>query len=330
VILGGDVGGTKCNLAFFEEQAGALVERSGRRFSSGEFARFEDVVAAYLRSTPLPGAARISSAGFGVAGPVHAQAVAATNLPWRVDARSLAALLGLERVTLVNDLEATAWGIGVLAPGDFEVLNAGASGAQGTQAVIAAGTGLGMAGLYWDGAKHLPISSEGGHSDFAPRNELEDALLVYLRKRFGGHVSCERVLSGPGLCNLFEFLRDTGRGKEEPWLREAIAAGDPAAAIAHAALEGTSPICVAALDLFVALYGSEAGNVALKFLATGGVFLAGGIAPKILSKLRAPVFLERFWSKGRLCQVLEQIPVRVVLNERVGLFGAARCALLGA
>jgi len=198
------------------------------------------------------------------------------------------------------------------------------------QAVIAAGTGLGEAGLFWDGKSHRPFSSEAGHADLAPSNELEDALVVYLRKRFGGHVSWERALSGPGLRNVFEFLRDTGRGAPEPWLEEAIQKEDPAAAISGAGLAGASSICVAALDLFVSLYGAEAGNLTLRLMAWGGLFVGGGIAPKILPKLRGPVFLEAFFSKGRLRSVLESVPVRVILNERTALLGAARCAMLGA
>ncbi|HKO04966.1 MAG TPA: glucokinase [Candidatus Acidoferrales bacterium] len=328
MILAGDVGGTKCNLALFEPGAGSLVERAGRRFPSADYPRFEDVVAEFLRTVVEPAGVKISAAGIGVAGPVSAGVSVATNLPWRVDAKSLAALLGLPRVALVNDLEANAFGIGVLGPSDFEVLSPGAPAAQGLQAVIAAGTGLGEAGLYWDGKMHRPISSEGGHADLAPRNELEDALVGYLRKRFGGHVSCERVLSGPGLRNVFDFLRDTGRGTAEPWLEEGMQKEDASAMISRAALDGKSPICMQALDIFVSLYGSEAGNLALTFLATGGLFVGGGIAPKILPKLRGSVFLEAFFSKGRLRPLLEQVPVRVILNDRTALLGAARCALL--
>jgi len=327
VILSGDVGGTKCNLAVFEERSGKLSEFEGRRFSSRDFARFEDVVSEFLRGVALPGGARITRAGFGVAGPVMDGVAVATNLPWRVDSRSLAAMLALPAVTLINDLEATAWGIGALSPADFEELQAGSHGAQGTQAIIAAGTGLGEAGLFWDGARHVPVSSEGGHSGLAPGNELEDALLSHLRQRFGGHVSCERVVSGQGIRNIYEFLRDTGRAVEEPWLREAVQHGDPAAVFSKAALEGTSPLCVQTLDLFVSLYGSVAGDLALILMSAGGVFVAGGIAPKILPKMRERRFLNAFLSKGRLRPVLEAMPVRVVLNERVGLFGAARRAL---
>lgn len=329
MILGGDVGGTKCNLALFEAGSGGLLEGSSRRFPSGDYARFEDVIAEFVRTVAEPAGARITAAGFGVAGPAVDGVCVATNLPWVVDSRSLARMLSLPRVALVNDLEANAYGIAVLGPADFEVLNPGAPGARGMQAVIAAGTGLGEAGLFWDGKSHRPFSSEAGHADLAPGNELQDALVVYLRKRFGGHVSWERVLSGPGLRNVFEFVRDTGRGAAEPWLEEAMQKGDPSATISRAGLEGTSPICVAALDLFVSMYGSEAGNLTLRLMASGGLFIGGGIAPKILAKMRSPVFLEAFFSKGRLRPVLERVPVRVILNDRTALFGAARCAMLG-
>ena len=329
MILGGDVGGTKCNLALFDERSGGLVEQTAKRFPSGAYPKFEDVVSEFVRTVAEPAGAKVTSAGFGVAGPVVDGAVTATNLPWRVDSRALAALLGLPRVALVNDLEANAYGIHSLGPSDFEVLNAGAPGARGMQAVIAAGTGLGEAGLFWDGKSHQPFSSEGGHADLAASNDLEDALVVYLRKRFGGHVSWERVLSGPGLRNVFEFLRDTGRGSVEPWFEKEMQAGDPSAAISRAAMEGKSPICVAALDLFVSLYGSEAGNLTLRYLAIGGLFIGGGIAPKILDKMKSAVFMEAFFAKGRLRPLLERVPVRVILNDNTALFGAARCALLG-
>lgn len=329
MILAGDVGGTKCNLALFDERSLAMMEGAAQRFPSGGYARFEDVVAEFVRSVAQPAGKKVTAAGFGVAGPVVDGVCVATNLPWQVDSRSLAVLLGLPRVALVNDLEANAYGIAALGPADFEVLNSGVPDAHGMQAVIAAGTGLGEAGLFWDGQSHRPFSSEGGHADLAPGNELQDMLVVYLRKRFGGHVSWERVLSGPGLRNVFEFLRDTGRGSVEPWLQEGMQKGDPSAAISRAGLEGTSPICVQALDLFVSLFGSEAGNLTLRLMASGGLFVGGGIAPKILPKMRSPIFMEAFLSKGRLRQVLERVPVRVILNDNTALFGAARCALLG-
>ena len=328
MILGGDVGGTKCNLALFREVSGRLSEGEGKRYRSHDYPQFDDVVTDFLRTVVQPAGVKLTAAGFGVAGPVHEGIAVATNLPWRVNSQNLAGLLGLPKVALINDLEANAYGIAALDRQDFEILNTGSARATGLQAVIAAGTGLGEAGLYWDGATYRPFSSEGGHADFSPRNELEDALLVYLRNRFGGHVSWERVLSGPGLQNIYEFLRDTGRGVEEPWLREAMVREDAAGVFSRAALEKTSPLCVQALDLFVTLYGSEAGNLTLKLLATGGLFVGGGIAPKILPKLRERVFMDAFVAKGRMRPVLEQVPVRVILNDRTALIGAARCAQL--
>jgi len=244
-----------------------------------------------------------------------------------VDARLVARELGLQAVGLINDLEANAYGIAALEPNDFDVLNAGAPDAEGNQAIISAGTGLGEAGLTWDGTQHRPFATEGGHSDLAPRNHLEMELLGYLLKQFQ-RVSYERVVSGPGLLNIYRFLRDTGRGEEPAWLAEKMRDQDPGAVVSQAAFDGKSDLCVQALDLFVSLYGAEAGNLALKLLATGGVYLGGGIAPKIISKLQDPIFLNAFTAKGRLKPLLQAMPVRVILNDRTALLGAARCAAM--
>jgi glucokinase len=193
--------------------------------------------------------------------------------------------------------------------------------------VISAGTGLGEAGMYWDGTRHQVFACEGGHTDFAPRNQLEMDLLQYLHNHFG-HVSYERVVSGPGLVNLFHFLRDTGRGTEPAWLSEQMLKADPAAAISKAGLERTCPLCEQALDLFVSLYAAEAGNLALKLMATGGVYLGGGIAPKLLAKLAGPLFMQSFASKGRMQTLMEAMPVRVITNDKTALLGAARFASL--
>jgi glucokinase len=271
----------------------------------------------------------VTHACFGVAGPVMRGRAEVTNLPWTVDAREAAAALRLGEVWLINDLEATAYGIAALPASDFVVLHAGAPGATGNAAVIAAGTGLGEAGLLWDGARHRPFACEGGHATFAPTDDVQVRLLQYLLKRYA-HVSWERVLSGPGLLSIYEFFRDAGAGEEPTWLRESLREGDPAAVISRAALEGRSPLCARALDLFVALYGAEAGNLALKVLATGGVFLAGGIALKILPKLQEPTFREAFVAKGRARALLEAIPVRVIVNDKAALLGTARYAALRA
>ncbi|MGH9710457.1 MAG: glucokinase, partial [Candidatus Acidiferrales bacterium] len=251
----------------------------------------------------------------------------ATNLPWVVDARLVAQRIGISSNTLINDLEANAYGIATLALADFAVLQRGARGAKGNCAVISPGTGLGEAALHWDGARYLPLASEGGHSSFAPRDELQDELLKHLRAEFG-HVSWERLVCGPGLVNIYKFLRDTGRGEEPVWLAAEMKASDPASVISTIALAGKSALCEKALDLFVALLASEAGNIALKVLATGGVYIGGGIAPKILPKLQTQAFLTAFTDKGRMKEMLESMPVRVILNDGTALRGASRRATM--
>lgn len=324
-VLTGDIGGTKTRLAMVEAfgtQVETLIEEA---YSSQSYASLETIVDLFLEG-PAKGMGR-ERACFGVAGPVRNGKCRTTNLPWEIDVERLAAQCGLQRVGLLNDLEATGYGIAVLGDDDFYLLNAGAPGATGNAAVIAAGTGLGEAGLYWDGVRYTPFPTEGGHSSFSPTTDLEIALLQYLRGRYG-RVSWERVLSGSGLVNLYQFLRDT-EGEEEPdWLAEAMRAGDPAAAISEAALSGRSTACENALDLFVRLYGVEAGDQALKLMAVGGVFIGGGIAPKILEKLKGPVFMEAFCAKGRMGTLLAAIPVKVILNERTALLGPAVYAVL--
>jgi glucokinase len=228
---------------------------------------------------------------------------------------------------LINDLEANAYGIATLGPGDIATLQEGEPGRRANQCVVSAGTGLGEAGLFWDGAGHRPFACEGGHTTFAPGNKEEIALLEYLMRGLD-HVSWERVLSGPGLHNVYQFLRDTGRGAEPAWLADHLAEGDPSSAIAEAANRGKSGLCEQALDMFVALYGSEAGNMALKTLSLGGVYLGGGIAPKILGKLREGVFTKAFAAKGRMRELLETIPIHVIVNDQTALKGAARCGAL--
>ncbi len=323
MILAGDVGGTNTRLAVFDDKGGRLTPTADATFPSREHPSLEAVLRKFTAAHPLP----IDRACFGVAGPVRHGRSDATNLPWVVDAGLVARELGLQAVGLINDLEANAWGIGVLERDDLAVLNAGAPDAEGNQAIISAGTGLGEAGLTWDGKQHRPFATEGGHSDFAPRNHLEMELLDYLLKQFQ-RVSYERVVSGPGLLNIYRFLRDTGRGEEPAWLAEKLRDQDPGAVVSQAALDGKSDLCVQALDLFVSLYGAEAGNLALKLLATGGVYLGGGIAPKIIRKLQDPIFLNAFTAKGRLKPLLQAMPVRVILNDKTALLGAARCAAM--
>jgi glucokinase len=323
MLLAGDIGGTKTRLTAFELVDGRLRTVVDQTFRSLDYPSLDALVLPFVAAHGL----RLDGAGFGVAGPVKQGRVVATNLPWVVDAAQLASELKLPAVSLLNDLEAIAAGITALDEDDFAVLNPGTPDPDGNAVVIAAGTGLGEAGLFWDGQRHRPFASEGGHTDFAPRNELEIALLTYLIDRFG-RVSYERVVSGPGLHNIYEFLRDTGRGEEPPWLRQELAEHDPAAAISQAALACRSPLCAAALDLFVSLYGAEAGNLALKVMATGGVYVAGGIAPKILDKLRDGTFLTAFTAKGRLSPLLQATPLKIVLNDRVALLGSVQVVLV--
>jgi glucokinase len=344
MILAGDVGGTKTRLALFEtDRAGRLRARDERTYPSRESQGLGLIVARYQREVP----AAIERAGFGVAGPVRDGVCVTTNLPWVVEAKALAALLRLPAAGLLNDLEATAWGLGELREEDTLTLQAGASGPvrAGNSAIIAAGTGLGEAGLFWNGRRHVPFATEGGHADFAPRSTIEDELLIHLRARFG-RVSWERVVSGPGLVEIHDFLagrpetprpgaaeKPSGAGAPNtagPAHAEAVEANfgeDRAAAISHAALSGTSEVALRALDLFVSMYGAEAGNLALKTLSSAGMFIGGGIAPRIVDRLKTGTFLEAFLDKGRMRPLLESMPVRVVLNDRTALFGAARQAI---
>lgn len=325
MILAGDIGGTNSRLACFTLEQGRYFPIVAETFPSRTYASLGEIVHAFVSAHHLSPA----QACFGIAGPVRHGRSEAINLAWAVDAQQLAQQLGLTTTWLINDLEANAYGTAALLPEHFLTLNAGAAEAEGNCAVIAAGTGLGEAGLYWDGRQHWPFASEGGHASFAPADALQMELLQYLQQQYT-HVSWERLLSGPGLYNIYRFLRDTQRGSEPAWLAEAFQQGDPAAVISQAGLAGTCERCVQALDLFVALYGAEAGNVALKFMATGGLFLGGGIAPKILDKLQEAAFLQAFVAKGRLQTVLEAMPVKVVLNDQAALYGAARCAALRA
>lgn len=318
VILAGDVGGTKTNLALFSSQGGSLSLLAQAGYPSKRYEGLERIVEKFLRRNPR----RVSSAAFGVAGPVSRGRVRTTNLPWIVDAGALGRRLRLPRVDLINDLVANALGIAALGRGDLAVLNRGVSGARGNRVLLSAGTGLGQAHLYWDGSAHLPSPSEGGHADFAPRNPLEAHLWKYLRDRYG-HVSWERVLSGPGIYNIYLFLRDTGRAAEPGWLAKEIRKGDPAALISRTALEGRCALCAKTLELFAGIYGAQAGNAALSAWASGGVYLGGGIAPKILPKLKTGVFMKAFLDKGRFSGVLADIPVRVILNDKTALWGAA-------
>ena len=288
------------------------------RYVSGDYESLDEILRRFMELHDMD----CRYACFGIAGPVRKQRVETTNLPWRVDAPSLSSRLGFRGVSLLNDLEANAWGIGALQDGDFHVLHPGSPDASGNAAIISAGTGLGEAGLFWDGERFRPFASEGGHADFTPASDLEIALLRHLRRRYD-HVSWERVVSGMGLVNIFDFLCEHRRVQPASWLAEELRGGDAASAISGAALGGRCELCSEALDLFVRLYGVEAGNHALKMMATGGVFIGGGIAPKILERLTGPAFLQGFHAKGRMESLMRTMPVKVILNDQTALFGPA-------
>lgn len=323
MILAGDIGGTKTVIGLFEERHGRLQAVREETFSSQSYRSLEAILDRFLGPGPRP---PLRAACFGVAGPVVEGRGKTTNLPWELDERTLAGALRVPQAKLLNDLEATAYGMLHLESQDLCVLQPGVP-RKGNIAVIAAGTGLGEAILYWDGARHHSMATEGGHADFAPRSNLEVELLLYLQRECG-HVSYERVLSGPGLFNIYQFLRDSGFAPEPEWLRLRIAEDDPAAVISEVGLAGDHPLCTKALELFCAVYGAEAGNLALKALAIGGVYVGGGIAPKILSRLRDSTFISAFVDKGRFADLLRSIEVKVAFNPRAALIGAAHYGLI--
>ena len=320
MILAGDIGGTNARLAYFQPQNGHLRLISERIFPSRDYSELGEIVSKFLQDAAIPP----DVACFGIAGPVQNGRVETSNLPWIIEQSSLAKQIHLPATLLINDLEANAWGIGGLGQQDLVSLNQ-VPPSTGNQAVIAPGTGLGQAGLYWNGSQHLVFACEGGHVDFAPRGNLQVELLQYLESRYG-HVSYERVLSGPGLVNVYEFLRGKGYGDEPAEFAAQLEHENAAAAISSAALDGSNRLAEQALDLWISVYGAETGNLALKTMATGGIFLSGGISPKILPKLTGPLFMRAFLEKGRLRSLLETIPVKVITNEKAGLLGAARCA----
>lgn len=328
MILAGDVGGTKTNLGLFEVADGAVRLVRSARFRSPDFPGLTAILSRFLAEGGSAGPIR--AACFGIPGPVIDNRASTPNLAWLVDGAAIGAAMGIPAVLLINDLVATAEGIPLLAEDEVAVLQPGAPGLDGNRALIAAGTGLGMALLPRIGDRWVPVPSEGGHADFAPRTEEEVGLMRYLRERFG-RVSVERVVSGPGLFNIYNYLRDAHQIPESPPVREAIARGDdPARVIGENALAtpAACDLCSRAMDLFVAAYGAVAGNLALTGTAVGGVYLGGGIAPKILPRLKSGLFLQTFEAKGRFVPYLERVGVRVILNDRAALLGAARHAAL--
>ena len=322
MILAGDVGGTKCNLALFSEKNGKLEFVFRQRFASKDFSKFELIVKEFTRqAAPHLGDERIVAAGFGVAGPVINNRIHATNLPWVIDAEVLSSELEVKPIVLLNDLGATGHSLEHLPPEDFIVLNPGQAIPGGTRALLAAGTGLGESILFWDGARYQVVPSEGGHADYAPHSAQQIELLRYMSHRYP-QVSWELILSGRGFRTLHEFLSPTVR---HPVFDDPDA--DPAPFITKSGLDKSCPICVETVDLWTAIYGAEAGNLALKVLALGGVYVAGGIAVKILPKIQDGTFFGAFKDKWHFTEVLSNIPLSVVLNESAPLIGAAYQAL---
>ena len=320
MILAGDVGGTKTVLAVLDPAKGMSIVREAI-LPSREIESLESAVEAFLLGAPR---LKVGAACVGVAGPVVDGRCVATNLPWEVHQRRLAAAAGAP-ATLVNDLEAAAHGVLTLSADKFLVLQEGTPKPGGNMALIAAGTGLGQALMVPDGQGYRVVPSEGGHADFAPRDELQVDLYRFLRAEFG-HVSWERVLSGPGLANIYRFLQARAGHAAPDWLRARLQREDPGAVVGEVGLAGRDPICAEALDLFVSIYGAQAGNVALEALALGGLVVGGGIAPKIHAKLTDGHFMAAFCAKGRLDSLLGAVPVRVALDPRAPLWGAARLA----
>jgi glucokinase len=336
-ILSGDIGGTKTRLAVIEVSGTRVHVEHEAVYPSRDYATFEALLGDFLSGIEIP-----DNAAFGIAGPVQGRVAQTTNLPWRIDANALQQQFGFAQCTLLNDLEATAYGLPALGAEDLLTLQTGAPDAGGNAAVIAAGTGLGEAGLYWDGLHHHPFATEGGHASFSPGDDLEIAFLRHLEETTSHstklqktaakslviqqqhrHVSWERVVSGMGLLSLHEFLRLYRHAAAPQWLAEELQGVDPAASISAAALSGRDEICVEVLIRFVRLYGAEAGNLALKVMSRGGLYLGGGIAPKILPLLQHGAFLDAFLNKGRMRPLLEAMPVKVILNDRAALFGPA-------
>lgn len=347
MILAGDIGGTKTNLALYEWTSERVEPVRLESFHSGDYTSLEDILVEFLTPPQPPRSVesleteeedkgqqddgrpseplKLAAACFGIAGPVIDNRCQTTNLPWIVDGRVIAKQFEIPRVQLLNDLESTAYGVLWLRSDELEVLNAGnPPKKRQALALIAAGTGLGEGILFWDGKSYRPMPSEGGHSDFAPNNDQEIELLRYLRSQYL-HVSYERIVSGPGLHAIYEFLRDTKKN-EPTWLAEKIKVGNPAAEIAQAGLQGQAVIAQQALDLFASIYGAEAGNLALKALSMDGVYVGGGIAPKLITKLQDGTFMKAFTNKGRYKKLMSQMPVKVIMNPQTALLGAASVA----
>ncbi len=323
MILAGDVGGTKTDLALYAAEKKELTKIAQERFSSPDHTSLKEVIGIFLSRHPR---ASIQKAAFGIAGPVLEGRCRTTNLPWEIDEKALRSMLGTDRVKLLNDMEATAYGMLHLPETSYVSLNPAGSPKEGNRAVIAAGTGLGEALLYYDGTHFHPIATEGGHCDFAPLSERQTKLLEWLRNEYGDHISYERILSGSGIDALYRFLVSIGFGPQPSFMEALPKNTDKSAQISRGALEYDDPLCKETLRLFCEIYGAEAGNLALKSLSVGGIYIGGGIAPKILPVLQEGKFAERFFAKGRFENLLKKMPLLVCLDSHAALLGAVHYA----
>jgi glucokinase len=323
IILAGDIGGTKTDLAVFSSEEGTDLPLAGATFPSGDFPDLESLVREFLSRNGS--GMKVEHAVFGVAGPVIGGGATITNLPWTVDESTLGKALGISSVHLINDLLACACAVPSLRAGDLHTLNDGVPEPGGAKAVVAPGTGLGEAYLTWDGTRYQARSSEGGHTGFAPANDLETDLLRHLQRRFD-HVSYERVCSGMGILNIFNYLKESGYAEGTGRVEELLdGVKDPVPVIIRSALDADSPckLCLGTLNLFISILGAEAGNQALKVMASGGVYLGGGIPPRILPALQTGPFMDAFRRKGRMSELMDRIPVHVIMNPKAALLGAA-------
>lgn len=321
-ILAGDIGGTKSNLSLFHLEEGVLLPIKENSYLTQKFNSFEEVFNTFY-SADLP---VIDAICLGVAGPVNNGKVSGTNFTWVLDEKEIKKTLKVNSVTVINDLETNAFGLAALRRKDFEVLREGAD-IPGNAAVISPGTGLGEAGLYWDGTHFHPFPSEGGHCEFSPRSDFEIRLWKFLHNKFG-HVSWERILSGPGINNLYQFLIEDGKVTEPDWFKQRLLKEDPAALISSCAAEDSFSVCKETMRLFCTYLAIESTQLALKFKATGGIFIGGGILPKNLNCLDKEVFNSHFLKSDRMRPLLELVPVRVILNPKTSLFGAAFCGAM--
>jgi len=324
MILAGEIGATRTRLGAFQKEGSRLQLVVEKTYLSQEHSNLSEIVAAFIKTEGIG----VHQACFGAAGPVRRGRCKILNLGWEIDSRELAKQLKLDAVGMINDLEAYAYGVDGLDSKDLVTLNEGSEDAEGNRAVVSARTGLGVAGLYWDGFRHHPFACEGGHTDFGPRDALEMELLAYLQKKFG-RISYERIVSGPGIKNIYDFLRDAHKADEPQWLKDQIgAAPDPPALISQLAVEGKAAICDQAMKMFVSIYGAQTGNVALSFMATGGIYIGGSVAAKNLALMKDPVFMKSYLDKGRMASLLKEMPVIIVLNDDAGLIGSARYTLI--